>query len=128
MNEHLYSEEVLDHLMNPRNVGKIENCNGYGIAGDPDCGDYLEVTIQVEDDFIKDIKYLVHGCVGAISTSSIASELVKGQHIMKAFTISNDDIISGLGGLPEDKVHCSLMSPVAIKKAILDYCKNHRKG
>ena len=127
MNNYEYSKEILDHLLNPRNVGKIENHNGYGMAGDPECGDYLEVTILVENDFIIDIKYLVHGCVGAISTSSVASELVKGKHIMKAFTIYNEEVLEVLKDLPLEKVHCSLLGPLAIKKAILDYIKNSRQ-
>ncbi len=121
-----YSQELVDHLLNPRNVGKIEDANGKGIAGDPECGDYVEVTLRIEDDFIKDIKFLVHGCVGAITTSSVATEIVKNQHLMKAFTLSNEEVLSKLKGLPEEKSHCSLLAPVAIKKAILDYVKNNR--
>lgn len=126
MEDNLYSEVILDHLANPRNVGKIENPSGKGVAGDIECGDYVEITILVENDFIRDIKFLVHGCVGAISTSSVATELVKNSHIMKAFTISNEEILGELKGLPKEKEHCSLLAPVAIKKAILDYVKNNR--
>ena len=127
MEHEVYSEVILDHLMNPRNVGKIDNPSGQGVAGDSECGDYVEITLKIEDDFIKDVKFMVHGCVGAISTSSVATEIVKNTHVMKAFTLSNQEILDELKGLPDEKAHCSLLAPVAIKKAILDYIKNNRE-
>lgn len=121
----MYTEKVMDHFQNPRNVGVIENEDGKGIAGDPDCGDYLVITIKVENDFIKDIKFKVHGCAGAISTSSMVTELAKGKHLLEAFAITNNDVILELDGLPDEKVHCSLLGTVALKKAIVDYAQRN---
>ncbi|SDY55758.1 nitrogen fixation protein NifU [Proteiniborus ethanoligenes] len=126
MEHNQYSQETIDHFMNPRNVGKIENPDGVGIAGDPECGDYIEITISVKDYFIKDIKFMVHGCVGAISTSSMTTELAKGKPLMAAYAISNEDVINALGGLPSEKEHCSLLGPIALKKAIVDYINKNK--
>lgn len=123
----MYTEKAIEHFTNPRNVGEIENEDGKGIAGDPDCGDYLVITIKVENDFIKDIKFKVHGCVGAISTSSMVTELAKGKHVLEAYAITNKDVIMSLDGLPEEKVHCSLLGTVALKKAIVDFAQRNKR-
>lgn len=123
----MYTDIAIDHFTNPRNVGVIEDANGIGVAGDPDCGDYLKIFIKVEDDFIKDIKFQVHGCAGAISTSSMTTEMAKGLPIMAAFAITEKDIVNKLGGLPEEKIHCSLLGAMALKKAIVDYAQNRKK-
>lgn len=128
MEHNLYTQEAIEHFMNPRNVGRIENPDGQGIAGDPECGDYIEISISVENYFIKDIKFMVHGCVGAISTSSMTTELAKDKPLMAAYAISNEDIITALGGLPAEKEHCSLLGPIALKKAILDYINKNQIG
>lgn len=129
----MYSEIVMDHFVNPRNVGIVVNANGRGIAGDPECGDYLEITINVKSDntdvvkdkpyYISDIKFKVHGCAGAISTSSMVTELAKGLHIIEAYKLENKDVIKALGGLPEEKIHCSLLGIVALRKAIINFAE-----
>lgn len=126
MENSLYSQKALDHFMNPRNVGRIEKPDGMGVAGDPGCGDYIEVTISVNNYYITDIKFMVHGCAGAISTTSMTTELAKGKPLMAAYAISNEDIITALGGLPSEKVHCSLLGPIALKKAIVDYVSKNK--
>ncbi len=129
----VYTDVVMDHLMNPRNVGVIENANGKGFAGDKDCGDYMELTLKVDkvikngvvnDVFIKDLKYLVHGCAGAIATSSMVSELAIGKNIIEAYKLDDGDVIRALGGLPDEKVHCSLLGIAALRTAILDFAEN----
>jgi nitrogen fixation NifU-like protein len=97
------------------------------MAGDPECGDYLKIFLKVEDDFITDIKFQVHGCAGAISSSSMTTEMAKGLPIMAAFAITEHDIVNKLGGLPEEKIHCSLLGAMALKKAIVDYAQNRKK-
>lgn len=127
MEHSLYTKEALDHFMNPRNVGRIENPDGVGLTGDPACGDYVEITISVNNYFLTDIKFMVHGCAGAISTTSMTTELAKGKPLMAAYAISNEDIITALGGLPSEKEHCSLLGPIALKKAIADYVNKNKK-
>lgn len=122
----MYTEIAMDHFKNPRNVGTIEAPNGQGMAGDPECGDYLVITLKVEKDVIKNIKFKVHGCAGAIATSSMVTELAKGMHVLQAYAITDREVVKALGGLPEEKVHCSLLGTVALKKAIVDYA-NRRK-
>lgn len=118
----MYSEKVLDHFINPRNVGVIEDANGIGEAGDPNCGDYMVIFLKVNDNYIiEDIKFQVQGCGGAIATSSMTTELAKGKHILEAYTITNNDIIEALDGLPEEKHHCSVLGATALKKAIIDF-------
>lgn len=120
----MYSEIVIDHFTNPRNIGELETYNGYGSAGDPNCGDYLEIYINVDNYIIKDIGFKVHGCVGAIASSSMTTELAKNKPVMAAFAIGDQDIVEALGGLPEAKIHCSLLGAYALKNAIIDYAKN----
>ena len=129
----MYTEIVMDHLMNPRNVGTLENANGLGEAGDPACGDFLKLEILVQADYkdgvkikkeyIADIKYMVHGCAGAIATSSMVSELVKGKHVIEAYKLTDNDVIEALGGLPSEKIHCSLLGIQALRKAIIDFAE-----
>lgn len=123
----MYTDIAIDHFTNPRNVGSMEDADGIGMAGDPECGDYLKIFLKVEDDFITDIKFQVHGCAGAISTSSMTTEMAKGLPIMAAFAITEQDIVNKLGGLPEEKIHCSLLGAMALKKAIVDYAQNRKK-
>ncbi|MCT4634186.1 MAG: iron-sulfur cluster assembly scaffold protein [Firmicutes bacterium] len=123
----MYTDIAIDHFTNPRNVGVLEDADGIGMAGDPECGDYLKIFLKVEDDFITDIKFQVHGCAGAISSSSMTTEMAKGLPIMAAFAITEHDIVNKLGGLPEEKIHCSLLGAMALKKAIVDYAQNRKK-
>lgn len=121
----LYTKKVLDLIVYPENVGKIDDYNGIGLAGDPDCGDHLEITIKVENQIIKDVKFRVQGCGGAIASSSMTTILAKGKPVMEAYLITKLDIVEALGGLPEEKIHCSVLGEQALKKAILDYAKKY---
>jgi nitrogen fixation NifU-like protein len=116
-----YNEKVLEHFLNPKNVGEIEDADGVGIIGDPGCGDCIKVFIKVKDRRIDDIKFKVYGCPAAIGTSSITTELAKGKTLDEAFQISNEDVVEALGGLPDPKIHCSVLCPAALRLAILDY-------
>lgn len=118
-----YSEKVLDHFHNPRNVGQIENPDGVGHVGNPICGDIMELYIKVENDVIVDAKFKTFGCGAAIATSSMVTELVKGRGIKEALKISNKAVADALGGLPSVKMHCSMLAEEALKSAIEDYLK-----
>lgn len=118
----MFSETVMDHFQNPRNVGSIEKRDGEGIMGSGECGDYLVITIKVNtEEIITDIKFQVKGCVAAIAASSMTTELAKGKHIYDALNISEIDIVDALDGLPDEKVHCSVLGAGALKKAIYDF-------
>lgn len=121
-----YSEKVMEHFRNPKNVGKIENPDGIGHVGNPVCGDIMELYIKVENGIIKDAKFKTFGCGAAIATSSMLTELVKGKSINEALAISNKAVAEALGGLPSVKMHCSVLAEEALKSAIDDYFKNHR--
>lgn len=116
-----YSEKVLDHYQNPRNVGEIEDADGVGVVGNPVCGDMMKITIRVENGRIADIKFKTFGCGAAIATSSMVTELVKGKTIEEALQVTNKDVADALDGLPPIKMHCSLLAEEAIKAAIEDY-------
>ncbi len=116
-----YSEKVMEHFMNPRNVGTIENPDGYGKVGNPVCGDVMEMFISVEDDTISDIKFRTFGCGSAIATSSMVTELAKGKHIDEAMEITRKDVADELDGLPPRKMHCSNLAADALHGAIKDY-------
>jgi len=118
-----YSEKVLDHFRNPRNVGKIENPDGVGHVGNPQCGDIMELYIKVENGIVTDTKFMTFGCGAAIATSSMVTEMVKGKTIKEALEISNKAVAEALGGLPPIKMHCSLLAEQALKSAIEDYLK-----
>lgn len=121
-----YTKKVLDHFMNPRNVGTIENADGYGKVGNPVCGDLMEMYIEVEDNKIKDIKFKTFGCGSAIATSSMVTELAKGKHVDEAMKITRDDVANELDGLPPKKMHCSNLAADALQAAIKDY-KNKKE-
>jgi len=120
-----YSEKVLDHFMNPRNVGVIENADGVGRAGNPVCGDLMEMSIRIEGDVISDIKFRTFGCGAAIATSSMATELIKGKSIDEALEISNRAIAEALDGLPPIKMHCSVLAADALRTTLADYYTRH---
>ncbi len=122
----MYSEKVLDHFQNPRNVGEIENPDGVGQAGNPKCGDIMKIYLRVEDDVIKDIKFKTFGCASAIASSSMATELVKGRKVDEAWDLTNKAVAEALDGLPPVKMHCSVLAEEAIHAAINDYRK--KKG
>lgn len=123
----MYSDKVMDHFMNPRNVGEIENPSGVGQVGNPKCGDIMKVYIKVEDNKIIDIKFKTFGCGAAIATSSMATELVKGKTIEEALEITNKAVAEALDGLPPVKMHCSVLAEEAIKDAIEDYQSKEKK-
>ena len=116
-----YSEKVLEHFMNPRNVGTIENADGYGKVGNPVCGDLMEMYIKVENEVITDIKFRTFGCGSAIATSSMVTEMAKGMSVDEAFKITRDDVADELDGLPPKKMHCSNLAADALQAAIKDY-------
>lgn len=116
-----YNETVIDHFTNPRNVGEIDNPDGFALVGDPACGDQMKLWIRVEGNYILDIKFKSFGCPGAIATSSMATMLAMGMHIDDAKLLTDDDIVRALGGIPANKEHCSLMGVGALHAAIRDY-------
>jgi len=118
-----YSEKVMDHFLNPRNVGDIPDASGVGTVGNPICGDVMRMYIKVENDTIVDVKFKTFGCGAAISTSSMVTEMVKGKTIKEALEISNKTVAEALGGLPAVKMHCSVLAEQALKAAIIDYYK-----
>ncbi|AWB10430.1 Modular FeS cluster scaffolding protein NifU [Thermodesulfobium acidiphilum] len=121
----MYSEKVMDHFRNPRNVGVIPDADGIGEVGNPRCGDIMKVYIKVKDNIIEDVKYETYGCASAIASSSIASELIKGKTLEEAWNITNKAVAEALDGLPPIKMHCSVLAEEAIHKAINDYRKSH---
>jgi nitrogen fixation NifU-like protein len=121
-----YSKKVLEHFMNPRNVGVIENPDGYGKVGNPVCGDLMEMFITVKDDIITDIKFRTFGCGSAIATSSMVTEMAKGMHIDQAMKLTRNDVANELEGLPPQKMHCSNLAADALHEAIKDY--KRKKG
>ncbi len=116
-----YSEKVLEHYQNPRNLGEIEDADGVGMVGNPVCGDMMKITIKVRDDRIEDVRFKTFGCGAAIATTSMVTELVKGRTLGEALQVTNQDVVEALDGLPPIKVHCSLLAEEAIKAAIEDY-------
>jgi nitrogen fixation NifU-like protein len=117
----MYSEKVMDHFSNPRNVGELENADGVGEVGNPVCGDMMTFYIKVDDDKISDIKFKTFGCVAAISVSSMVSEMALGKTLEEAKTITNKSVAKALDGLPKQKLHCSNLGAEALTKAIEDY-------
>lgn len=120
-----YSPKVMEHFMNPRNVGVLEDANGIGEVGNARCGDIMKMYIKVTDGIIEDIKFQTFGCGSAIATSSIATEMIKGKSLEQALELTNQAVVEALGGLPAVKVHCSVLAEQAIKAAITDYYTRH---
>ena len=119
----LYSEKVMDHFRNPRNVGVLEDANGVGEVGNAKCGDIMKIYLKVEDGIIADVKFETFGCGSAIASSSMATELIKGKPLADALTLTNQAVAEALDGLPAHKIHCSVLAEEAIKRAVLDYYK-----
>ncbi len=117
----VYSEKVMDHFTNPRNVGEIADANGVGEVGNAVCGDIMKMYIKVENDVIVDVKFKTFGCGSAIATSSMATELIKGKPLSEALKLTNKAVVEALDGLPAHKIHCSVLAEQAIKAAIADY-------
>lgn len=123
----MYSEKVMDHFTNPRNVGEIENASGVGTVGNARCGDIMRIYLDIDEDtkVIKDCKFKTFGCGAAVATSSMATELVMGKTIYDALEVTNKAVMEALDGLPPVKVHCSLLAEEAIHAALWDYAKSH---
>jgi len=123
----MYSEKVMDHFANPRNVGEMPDADGVGMEGNPTCGDAMELFIKVKDDVIVDAKFRTFGCGAAIAVSSMVTEMVKGKTLDEALAISKEAVAEALGGLPPQKMHCSNLGAAALRKAIEDYRAKHPK-
>ncbi len=117
----LYSEKVMDHFRNPRNVGVIEDADGVGEVGNAKCGDIMKIYLKIENDTIVDVKFETFGCGSAIASSSMATELIKGKPVSQALSLTNKAVVEALDGLPAHKLHCSVLAEEAIKKALQDY-------
>ena len=117
----LYSEKVMDHFENPRNVGKMPDADGVGEVGNAKCGDIMRMYIKVRDDVITDVKFNTFGCGSAIASSSMATEMIKGKPVSEALELSNKAVIEALDGLPAQKIHCSVLAEEAVKAAVKDY-------
>lgn len=122
-----YTEKVMNHFMNPHNVGVIENPDGYGKVGNPSCGDIMEIFLKIDDNIITDVKFRTFGCASAIASSSVSTDLVLGKTVEEALKITNKKVIEALGGLPAVKMHCSVLAEEAIKLAIEDYIAKQEK-
>lgn len=123
----MYSEKVMDHFENPRNVGKIENPDGYGKVGSPTCGDVMEIFLKIEDETIVDAKFRTFGCASAIATSSMSTEMILGKKVEEALALTNKAVAQALDGLPPAKMHCSVLAEEAIKEAIENYLSKKAK-
>lgn len=117
----MYSEKVMDHFANPRNVGEIPDANGVGEVGNAVCGDIMKMYLKIENDVITDVKFKTFGCGAAIATSSMATEMIKGKTVKEALELSNKAVIEALDGLPPAKIHCSVLAEEAVKAALADY-------
>ena len=121
----LYSDKVMDHFQNPRNVGKLDDADGVGEVGNAKCGDIMRMYIKVKDNVITDVKFNTFGCGSAIATSSMATELIKGKPIEEALELSNKAVVEALDGLPAYKLHCSVLAEQAVRAAVIDYYEKH---
>ncbi|MBQ8177113.1 MAG: Fe-S cluster assembly scaffold protein NifU [Oscillospiraceae bacterium] len=117
----LYSEKVMDHFRNPRNVGTMENADGIGEVGNAKCGDIMKIYLKIDNDIITDVKFETFGCGSAIASSSMATELIKGKPVSEALALTNKAVVEALDGLPPHKIHCSVLAEEAIKSALKDY-------
>ena len=123
----LYSEKVMDHFRNPRNVGVIEDANGIGEVGNAKCGDIMKMYLKIEDDIVRDVKFETFGCGSAIASSSMATEMIKGKPLSEVRELTNKAVAEALDGLPEYKMHCSVLAEEAIKNALDDYYSRQGK-
>ena len=121
----MYTEKVMDHFSNPRNMGELDNADGVGTVGNAKCGDIMRIYLKIENDIVEDVKFKTFGCGAAIATSSMATELVKGKTIQEALKVTNRAVMEALDGLPKAKVHCSLLAEEALQAALWDYAKKN---
>ena len=124
----LYSEKVMDHFRNPRNVGVIEDANAVGQVGNAKCGDIMKMYLKIEDDIVKDVKFETFGCGSAIASSSMATELIKGKPVSEAMKLTNKAVTEALDGLPAHKIHCSVLAEEAIHSALEDYRRRQEEA
>lgn len=124
----MYSDKVMDHFTNPRNVGDLENADGIGEVGNPTCGDIMRIAIKVQDNIITDIKFKTFGCGAAIATSSMVTEMAKGKTLEEAKSITNKNVAEALDGLPPSKMHCSNLAADALREAIENYVEKSQAG
>ena len=117
----LYSEKVLDHFTNPRNIGALDDANGVGQVGNERCGDIMRIYLKIENDIITDVSFETFGCASAIASTSMATEMIKGKSLAQALELTNKSVVDALDGLPASKVHCSVLAEEAVKAAIEDY-------
>lgn len=117
----LYTKTVMDHFVNPRNVGELENANGIGEVGNAKCGDIMKIYLNIQDDHVEDISFETFGCGSAIASTSMATEMIKGKSVEEALAVTNKQVVEALGGLPAHKIHCSVLAEEAIKSAVKDY-------
>lgn len=121
----MYTEKVMDHFSNPRNMGELDNADGIGTVGNAKCGDIMRIYLKIENEIVEDVKFKTFGCGAAIATSSMATELVKGKTIQEALNVTNKAVMEALDGLPKAKVHCSLLAEEALQAALWDYAKKN---
>jgi len=121
----LYNETVMDHFRNPRNVGTIEDADGVGEVGNAKCGDIMKIYLKIDDDIVSDVKFETFGCGSAIASSSMATELIKGKPVAEALSLTNRAVAEALDGLPDYKMHCSVLAEEAIRSALDDYYEKH---
>jgi len=121
----LYNQTVMDHFMNPRNMGDLKDADGVGEVGAAACGDIMKISLKIKDGKIEDARFKTFGCGSAIASSSMATELIKGRSIDEAMSFSNQEVVDALGGLPPVKIHCSVLAEEALKAALEDYLKKH---
>lgn len=121
----LYNQTVMDHFMNPRNMGDVKDADGVGEVGAAACGDIMKISLKIKDGKIEDARFKTFGCGSAIASSSMATELIKGRTIAEAMNFSNQEVVDALGGLPPVKIHCSVLAEEALKAALEDYVKKH---
>ncbi len=124
----LYSEKVMDHFKNPRNLGSIENADGIGEVGNAKCGDIMKIYLKIDNEIITDVKFETFGCASAIASSSMATELIKGKPVSEALELTNKAVAEALDGLPAHKMHCSVLAEEAINDAIKDYLSKKEKA
>ena len=121
----MYTEKVMDHFRNPRNVGEIKDADGIGMVGNAKCGDIMKIFLKIDSGIIKDVKFQTFGCGSAIASSSMATELIKGKSVDEAVELTNKAVVEALGGLPKVKVHCSVLAEQAVKSALYDYAQKN---
>lgn len=124
----MYNDKVMEEFSHPKNVGELEDANGVGTVGNATCGDIMKIFMKIDDnEIIQDVKFQTFGCAAAIATSSVATQMIKGKTIDEALKITNNQVVESLGGLPAQKLHCSVLAEEAIKAAVHDYLENYKK-